>query len=432
MHAPNSAPTDLQADPVPARAVPKSVRRLACCRISHGTHSTDELGAIAPDDTLALARRIKRHDRVTEAVVLATCNRVEVYFSTRTPADRDAALRVAREALGTCETVKTETGLDVVEHLTRVACGLDSKVLGEDHVLGQVRRTFEAALEEGLAGGVLTRAADTAVSVGRTCRDETEINEGRVSYGSATCEIIADHVGSPSRLVVVGAGEMATSVANAAAHRWDGRVDVVNRTTAPGLPTGDGRYWPLDDLESALVEADAVVTATGAADPVLTPETAAGVGSDTLIVDLATPPDVAGTVRESAIPVVDLDAVQDRIDDAVAGRKEAVPAVEDAVADAVETFVDRERENRAEDTLRALHRTAAAIRETELERARARLENGEDDPETVLEDFASGLTAALLGSPTERLRTAARNGDDAVIEATHRLFELDASLEEPE
>ncbi|WP_226483314.1 glutamyl-tRNA reductase [Natrinema amylolyticum] len=431
MDALDPAPTDsrIDSDPAAGAAAPKSVRRLACCRLSHATHSTDELGAVTPDEPLEVARRIAQHDRVTESVVLSTCNRVEVYLSTRTPADRDAALRVACDALADPDGLRTETGIDVVEHLFRVACGLDSTVIGEDHVLGQVRRTFETALEAGLTGGVVTRTADAAVSVGRACRDETDINEGHVSYGSATCDRLEACGCTPNRLVVVGAGEMATSVVRAASHRWDSRVDVVNRSSAPKLPTDDGRYWPLEFLESALTDADAVVTATGASEPVLTDETADAVAEDTLVVDLANPPDVADAVRESPGTVVTLDEIQRQIEVVVADRREAVPTVEDAIADAIASFVDRERENRAEDTLRALHRTAAAIRENELEQARARLENG-DDPEVILEEFASALTGSLLGTPTERLRTAARDGDDAIIEATHRLFDLDAVLEE--
>ncbi|MFA9501189.1 glutamyl-tRNA reductase [Natrinema sp. H-ect1] len=426
MYAPDLAPPDARTEPEPspAAAVPKSVRRLACYRLDHESRSARELGAVAPDDPVAAARRIAAHDRVTEAVVLSTCNRVEAYLSTRTPADRDAGLEAAREALGDPDGARTETGLAVVEHLFRVACGLESAVVGEAHVLGQLRRTFDAALEADLAGGVVTRAADAAVSVGRRCRDETDIDEGTVGYGSATCEAIADAGGVPDRLVVVGAGEMATEVASAAGHRWDCRVDAVNRSAASQLPTDDGRYWPLDALEAALSDADAIVTATGAPDPVVTLEAIQGVASETPVVDLATPPDVAKPVRRSAVPVVSLDAIQRRIAAAVAGRRAAVPAVEDAITDAVAAFVDRERENRAEDTLRELHRTAAAIRESELERARDRLASGAD-AEAVLEDFASALTGSLLGTPTERLRAAARDGDDAVIEATHRLFDLD-------
>ncbi|RZH67529.1 glutamyl-tRNA reductase [Natrinema altunense] len=433
MHVPDSAPPDARPEPEPSpvAAVPKSVRRLACYRVDHESRSTDELGAIGPDDPVAAARRIAAHDRVTEAVVLSTCNRVEAYLSTRTPADRDAGLEAAREALGDPDGALTETGLAVVDHLFRVACGLESAVIGEAHVLGQVRRTFETALEADLGGGVVTRAADAAVSVGRRCRDETGIAEGTVGYGSATCEAIVDEGGVPDRLVVVGAGELATEVANAAGHRWDCRVDAVNRSAAPALPTDDGRDWPLEALERALADADAIVTATGAPDRVVTPEAMRRVGPGTPVVDLASPPDVAEPVRRSAVPVVALADIQTRIGAAVTDRRAAVPAVDDAVTDAVAAFVDRERENRAEDTLRELHRAAAAIRESELEQAQARLENG-TDPETVLADFASALTGSLLGTPTERLRTAARDGDDAVIDATHRLFDLDGDRERSE
>lgn len=425
MRAPSSVQDSSTVEPAVDQPLAKSIRRLVSCRLTHETHTTEQLGAIAPDDPTALARRVKRHDRITEAVVLSTCNRVEVYASARTPSDRDAALRAARDALGDPNEVRTAEELDVVEHLARVACGLDSKVLGEDHVLGQVRRAFDRAADEGLAGGVLTRVADHAVSVGASVREETAINEGHVSYGSATCEAIATAEPDPDRLVIVGAGEMATSVAKAAGHHWNARIDVVNRSPTDEVASEDGRYWPLPDLSTALSGADAVVTATGSPEPVLTTETVAALDLDVPIVDLANPQDVAADVREKRL-VTSLDAIQGRVDATVDRRRLAVPTVESRLSDAIERFCTHERESDAEDTLRALHGQAASIREAELERALNRLEAGDADPEAVLSDFASSLTGSLLGTPTDRLRAAARDGDDAVIDAAHRLFDLDS------
>lgn len=409
---------------------PKSVRRLAYCGKSHRTHETARLGDAAPADPVALARAVTRHDRVTEAVVLATCNRVEVYVSARRPADREDALGAAHDALGGPSTTETATGRGVVEHLFRVACGLESPVLGEDHVLGQVRRAFERAGSAGVAGGVLSRLADAAVQAGRTAREETAINEGHASYGSATCEALAER-SVPDRVVVVGAGEMAESVATAATGRWDATVDVVNRSPAPDLASEDGRYWPLPELDRAVAGADAVVAATGAPEPVLTPAACRGLDPDAVVVDLANPRDVAPAVADDH-RVVELDEIQTRIEATAERRRAAVAAVESRLAAAVDRFVERERETRAEDTLRALHRRAAEVRESELERARHRLDDGDADPETVLEEFASALTGSLLGTPTDRLRTAAREGDEAVIEATHQLFDLDPGDEPQE
>lgn len=403
-------------------APPESVRRLGCYSVSTGDGGQEALGTVVPEDPAALASAVKRHDRVTEAVVLSTCNRVEAYVSARRPADLDTALTAAGEALD-ADGATALTGREVVEHLDRVACGLESEVLGEDHVLGQVRRAFDEAAAADLAGGVLSRVADAAVAVGQSARAETAINEGHVGYGSAACEAIAERTPDPDRVVLIGAGEIVRSVSRAATHRWDPRIDVVNRSPAPDLPSEDGRYWPLSELRSALSAADAVVTATGATHPVVAPDDAAVLGAGTPVVDLATPPDVADRVAD-VLPVTSLASIQSRIDASAGRRRRAVPTVETMVANAVDRFVERERESRAEDAIRALHRHAATIRGSELERSRQRVEEGEADVETVLEDFASALTSRLLADPTEALRAAARDGDEQTVAAARRLFDL--------
>lgn len=417
---------DDSSAPTPERSPPESVRRLVCCSVSHNTRAETDLCSIGSDDPTALATQITAHDRITEAVVLSTCNRLEVYASAHTPNDRETALQVAEGALSDPDSVATFTGQAAFEHLCRVACGLESKILGEDHVLGQVRSAFEDATDEGLTGGVLTRAADAAIRAGKRSRSETDINEGNLSYGSAACEVIADV--APERLVLVGAGDLAHGVAKVASHRWeDAQIDVVNRSPAPELrdETG-GEFWRLSNLATALDGADAVVTATGAPDPVVTQETVTELAPGTPLVDLANPPDVADAIRESdAYPVTDLAAVQDRIEAANAQREGAVPAVEAEIEATVTRFLERERESVAEDTIRALHRQAQSIQQRELDRAKHQLRAGDADPEQVLENFASSLTSSLLDDPTTHLRAAARDDDDAVIDATHRLFDLD-------
>lgn len=407
--------------------LPESLRRLVCLSVTHETVACERLGSIAPADPEALAREVKATHRVTECVVLATCNRVEVYASTRTADDVGTVLSAADEALGEPEGTRWYTGLDAVVHLARVACGLESAILGEPQILGQVNRAFESAREAGLAGGALSRVADAAVRVGRKCREETGIGDGAVGYGSAVCGRIEDGLGRPpGRVLLVGAGELAGTVAAAIDRRWNARIDVANRSTGRDLTTADGTYWPLESLGDALGGADAVVTATGAPNPVLTEERAARCEPGTPVVDLANPPDVAARAREySGIRVTDLDDLAGHVRENVRSRQADVGAVEDLVDAAVERLVESERENRAENVLRALHTEAARTRERELERALDRLEDGDCPPADVLADFASALTGRLLADPTEALRAAARDGDAETIAAANRLFDLD-------
>ncbi len=414
-------------------AVPESLRRIVCLSLSHATVPPDRIGTVAPEDPMALSRDIKTNERVTECVVLSTCNRVEVYGSSRTADldDLETALSTAYTAIGEPDGVEEYVGIDAVDHLARVACGLESAILGEDQILGQVNRAFDDAMTEGLSEGTLARVADTAVRVGRKCRSETAINDGQGGYGDMICRELAENLtGPPDRVLIVGGGEMARTAAQALKQRWDARIDVANRSQATGLTSPDGRYWPLASLSDALQSVDAVVSATAAEEPVITADHVTHLPAGTPVIDLANPPDIATAARKNLDKkVLDLADLATPGNAESNSRYEAIDAVETLIDRAIERLIDRERENRAEDTLRALHRKGAAIRSQELEHVRSRLENSEADPETVLEDFASALTGCLLADPTEALRAAAREGDGETISATYRLFDLEEGNE---
>jgi glutamyl-tRNA reductase len=446
------------------RAVPRSLRRLTCLSVTHRSHSIERVGALAPADPVETAREIKAADRVTEAMVLATCNRVEVYVSTRTPSrgDREAATDTVAEILGLEGEPRRYTGLAVAAHIARVAAGLESAVLGEVEIAGQVSDALAAAKDEGLAGGVLGRVGNAALRAARTVRTETDIDEGPTGYGSAVCREIADERGgSPDHVLLIGAGDIARTVATAVERRWDARVDVANRSPAPDLPTADGSSWPLSALEDAIEDVDAVVSATGADEPVLdratvdsatvdgrnaNSATVDGGNADSAtedraasperadpltVVDLGTPPDVSAAAREHpALAVSDVEDLATVLEEASDRRREAVAAAETHIDEALDRLVASERENRAEDVIRDLHREAAAIREAELDRAKRRLAEGEADAETVLEDFASALSGRLLAAPTDELRTAARERDETALRAARRLFDLSGGAHE--
>ncbi len=415
------------------RAVPRSLRRLTCLRVTHDTHSMGLVGELAPDDALDAAREIHDNDRVTESMVLSTCNRLEVYVSTRTPdpEDREAAIEAITDALALPPDARVCAGRDVATHLARVTAGIESAVLGEDEIAGQVSDALAAAKEAGLAAGVLGRVGNAALRAGRKCRAETAIDEGPAGYGSAVCRVIADELdGPPARVLIVGAGEMASAVSRSVRCRWDARVDVANRSPARDLTTPDGTWWTLDELETAVDGADAVVTATGADRRVFERSHASQCEGTVPVVDLATPPDVAAGVRDHpTIAVTNLSDLAAAVRAATDRRRGAVSEAESVIGNAVDRLVECERESQAEDVIRQLHQEAADLRAAELERAKDRLADGEADPEEVLADFASALTGQLLGPATDELRTAARERDETALRAARRLFDLDGGEE---
>lgn len=411
------------------REVPRSLRRLTCLSVTHDTHSMDLVGELTLEDDLDVAREIHSNDRVTEAMVLSTCKRLEVYVSTRTPEpdDRETAIGAITEALAFPPDAKSYSGRDVATHLARVTAGIESTVLGEDEIAGQVSDALAAAKEAELATGVLGRVGNAALRAGRKCRAETAINEGPAGYGSAVCRALADELADPpERVLIVGAGEMASAVSQAVQCRWDARVDVANRSPAQDLTTPDGVWWTLDELGAAVDGADAIVTATDADCPLFERSHASRCEGTVPVVDMATPPDVSASARDHrAVAVTELSDLATVVRSAVDRRRAAVKEVESVIADAVDRLVVRERESQAENVIRELHQEAAEIRAAELERAKERLADGEADPEEVLEDFASALAGRLLGPPTEELRTAARERDETALRAARRLFDLE-------
>lgn len=418
----------------PEPSTPRSLRRLTCLSVSHDTHSMDIVGELAPENDPDIAREIHDNDRVTEAMVLSTCNRLEAYVSTRTPEpeDRETAIAAVTDELALPPDARTYSGREVATHLARVTAGIESAVLGEDEIAGQVSDALAAAKEAGLAAGVLGRVGNAALRAGRKCRAETAIDEGPAGYGSAVCRVVADELDDPpDSVLIVGAGEMASAVSRSIRCRWDTRVDVANRSPARDLTTPDGTWWTLDELEAAVDGADAVVTATGADRPVFERPHADRCEGTVPVVDLATPPDVGADVRDHpATAVTDLSDLAAAVRSATDRRRAAVTEAESVIESAVDRLVECERESQAEDVIRQLHQEAADVRAAELERAKDRLTDGEADPEVVLEDFASALTGRLLGPATEELRTAARERDETALRAARRLFDLDGSEEQ--
>ncbi|SFC35754.1 glutamyl-tRNA reductase [Halobiforma haloterrestris] len=413
-------------------AEPRSIERLACLTVAGDDGSLERIGDLAPEDPVAAAESVVATDRITECFVLATCNRVEVYVGGRSPSDLPAALEAARRTLSLpadAESGRIYTGLDAVEHLSRLAAGLESPILGEDEIIGQLRRALEAADEEGLVDGVVGRAAECGLRAGRTCRAETGIADGRLDYGTAARDLLAGSVDAPERIAVVGAGEVIRAAVEAIRDRWPAvRIDAANRTVerARELATEAGVAVGLERVDEIVVPADAVVTATGADEPVVGTDALAtdGEATPTAVVDLGNPADVDRALAErTAIEYWSLEDVQRLASDRTS-RRRAVPDAEALIDEHLVRFVRRERENRAEETLRALHEHAAAVREAELERARNRLRDGEADPEQVLEEFATSFAGRLFGPPTDRLREAAREDDPELLRAARELFEL--------
>ena len=336
--------------------------------------------------------------------VLATCHRIEIALALHGEADARGALA---DRLGTAPPAEgtLRTGTAAARHLLRVACGLDSVVRGEGQILGQLRRTFDAARSDGL-DPALALLARRAIELARELRRTTALGEVQRSLGSLAVDAALEGNADSAGVLIVGAGEMGKLAVRALARRA-GRMFIANRDAerAADLATAHGAIaLPLADVDAVLDQVAAVIAAADTRGTVLTAERVrrrAARGPFT-IVDLAVPRSVDADAREVAgLRYVDVDGLAGagaQLDAAVVAELERRCA---AAADAV---VRELATRRAGPTIRALHERAEEIRRRQLDRALARLAHLSPRDRQVVESLSEGLAHALMHEPTVRLR----------------------------
>jgi glutamyl-tRNA reductase len=420
------------------------VDRLVCLGLSHRTAPVElreRLGSLAPGAAACPA--------VEEHAALATCYRVELYayLSAAVEDARDELVRALADTHGIdrdllVDHLYVHAGEDVARHLARVATGLDSLVLGEAEILGQVGSAFESAKDAGSAGPVLRLLFRTAITSGRRARAETAIGANPATASSMALSLAEGALGGlgDRRALVIGAGRIGLQTLKALSRRGISEVAIANRTCERASEVGStfgAATYGLDELETALAWSDVVVSATASELPVVREDDvrAAMSGREQrplVLVDLAVPADVERSVGDvTGVRVFDVDDLRVGLDGALSARLHEVPSVEAIVEEEVAAFGRRRRELEVEPLVAELRRTAEAVRAQELERALADL--ADVDPETAerIEHLSRSLVKKLLHEPTVRLRERAGTGDaDEVAAAVRELFGL-ASPREP-
>ncbi|MFW6448456.1 MAG: glutamyl-tRNA reductase [Halobacteriota archaeon] len=395
--------------------------------ITHEQADVETLAAAAPADPATAIDALIRLPGIEEAFVLATCNRVEFYVVADTASTGRERLEahLQRVPAGARRPLRHD---ESIEHLCRVAAGLESQVLGEDEILGQVRDAYHLAKERGALGPVLEPALLKALHVGERARTETAINEGVVSLASAAVRLAEKHLHLPTAAaVVVGAGDAGSRTAKALADAEVNRLVLANRSPEPAVAMartiGVDAVVELDDLADAIAEADLLVTATGSHDPVVGPELVPR-DHPLLVVDLGQPQDVSPSVRERAnVAYFDLDRLRVITDRTHERRADAAAEVERIIGHEVEELHRQFKRDRAEEVIAAMRTGADGIKRHELERAIQRLEHGDAPAAEVAEDLADALVNAIMAAPTEALRDAAEEDDWATINAAIHIFD---------
>lgn len=410
--------------------------------LSHQTAPLDvrERVAFSDPDLPQALKALRAIPGVREALLLSTCNRTEVYLVTPDGSPQAAVAGVLADLRGTpaagfAAYLRTLRGEDAARHALRVAAGLESMIVGESQILGQVRRAFAAAHDGGATGPVLNRLMQVAIGCGRRVRAQTALGRRAASVPHAALAAAQQALGGLAGrgLVIVGAGEMAELTAKVFTHAGIRLIGVANRTEAAAQALA-ARYAAdgtgLERLTAVLEAADIVVVSVGAETPVLTPAiVGAGRGRrrPLMVIDLGVPRGVAADVRGlPQVTLCDLDALVPTGGEAHAA--EDLARAEAIVDDALDVFARWLGARAAVPLIAALHRRAEQIIEEELHRADPRLRGLDERQRRVVRGVVEGALRKLLHAPFVRLR--ARGEDERAIELASELFDLDGDARE--
>jgi glutamyl-tRNA reductase len=402
--------------------------------------------AFTDDDLVKAYRRVQDMDGVDEAVVLSTCNRVEIYGSVPTYHAGFLALKRLLAETRTVAEAELAEGLyahwerDAVEHLFSVAGGLDSMVLGETQIQAQVREALRLAERETAAGSRLTGLFHAAARAGRRIRQETSLGaapDAFVERAASLAERELDDLAGRS-VVVIGAGTMASLAVKHLRQRRVGPVRILNRSLEHARSLAErtnAEHGDLDALPAALREADLVVSATGATGIVVHADViraARPSGSSPLVLlDLAVPRDVEP--EAGSVPGVRLFAVEALRHRGWAGDEATVAQAREIVGEELRRFFVRRGGDELAPVIRAIRRRGDAILQTELQRHAGRLRELTPDERAAVEALARGIVAKLLHDPIVALKERSEPGSGrAHATLLAELLGLDPSLLEGE
>jgi glutamyl-tRNA reductase len=409
--------------------------------INHKTASVDvrERVAFTPEQLVEALQQLCRITPSREAAILSTCNRSELYLEQDHP-EADAVLawlasyhKLSLDELRACAYVHTDD--EAVRHMMRVASGLDSMVLGEPQILGQMKSAYAVAREAGTVGPLLGRLFQATFSTAKTVRTDTAIGENPVSVAFAAVSL-AKQIFSDlnrSQALLIGAGETITLVARHLHEQGIRRIVVANRTLerASLLAEQFGAHAVLlSEIPQELINSDIVISSTASQLPIL----GKGAVENALrlrkhkpmfMVDIAVPRDIEAQVGElDDVYLYTVDDLHEVVAENLKSRQGAAMAAEDLVSSGAGDFMLRLRELAAVDVLRAYRQQAERLRDEELLKARRLLANG-GSAEEALAQLARGLTNKLLHAPSVRLKKLSAEGRIDALTLAQELYALD-------
>jgi glutamyl-tRNA reductase len=398
-----------------------------------------DFSARGVDRALTALSRTEMHH---EATIVSTCNRVELYVGCD---ELDTARTSIQQFLSEFHGIPADqlaphiyfkTGHDAAAHLFRVAAGLDSLVMGEPQILGQVKEAFAVASQMGCTGALLNKLFHSAFAAGKRVRSETALAEGAVSVSYAAVELARKIFGDLKgrTVLVVGAGEMGKLTAIHMQSQGIGRLIITSRTAAHATALAlslDGSATPWEALNTTLVEADILITATGASTPIisrtLVSQTMKARRQRPLfIIDIAVPRDVEGATGDlEQVFLYNIDDLQAVVQENLSKRSTEAADAEKIIAQELSKFAGWLNSRSVVPTIVALRQRFESIRQSELRRLEPKLASLPPEARARVDEITRLIMEKLLINPTEQLKSASDADTVATYsDALTRLFGL--------
>ncbi|MCW4035322.1 MAG: glutamyl-tRNA reductase [Candidatus Bathyarchaeota archaeon] len=408
-------------------------------RITHQKSSVSLMENVAFEDTKTALAELCKIKHVEECVVLQTCNRTEVYIVSKE--DKNIKEQITGYLTKKCKTeseatqqIEVSLNQDALKHLLRVASGLESMVVGEDQILGQVWNAYSVAESAMTVGPVLKTVFTRAVSVGRHVRNQTSINRGAVSVGSVAVELAQTILGDleGKNVLVMGAGETGTLVAKALASCKPNAIFIANRTYERAVMLAEklaGKAVKFDKLEDALQNADVVICSTAAPHYLLKKEPVRKIMKNRsnrrglMIIDISNPRNVEASVQElegvKLYNIDDLRVISQKNKDK---RKQKANKASQIIDDALVLLEQDLKAQSVSSIVSSLFSHAEEIRQKELTKANSMLGKLDAKKKDAIDGLTFEIIEQTLVPIVENLRKAAIDNDQQLIEVAVKLF----------
>ena len=402
--------------------------------------------AISREELPETTRALAATPGVSECMIVSTCNRVELLAAIETP-DADVTGFLSRhfglDPAVLASHIYEQRDRDAVRHLFRVAASLDSMVVGEPQILGQVKEAFGVARAAGTVASQLEHLLQSAFAAAKRVRTDTEIGSNSVSVASVAVELARKIFGSLQGRTVflVGAGKMSELAARHLVQQGAGTILVSNRTAERARVLAEqfqGRVIHFEQLYDAAVEADIVISSTGAPHPIFRPEHGQAFlhrrrNRPMFFIDIAVPRDVDPAMNKlEGIFVYDIDDLQQVAAAHMAERSRQAGDAEALIAAEVERFHQRQRTVNVAPAIVTLQRKAEEIRQAELQRIHARLGTLTPEQLAAVEALTRGLVNKFLHPPMQAIKQAARENDETRLDALCEAWSLPTGNEPDE